>query len=390
MKKIKIKSNLKQLLLNNCKDLFSKLENLDEEKRIDFINQIKLELHKYSPFKNEPIDCVQWIKSDEVKANDYNPNVVAPPEMELLRHSIQEDGYTQPIVSWLNNGGHEIVDGFHRNRVGKECKEVNKRVKGYLPVTTLKQGRQKRNNRIAATIRHNRARGKHTVSGMSDIVVELKRRNWSDEKICKNLGMDRDEVLRLCQISGLADLFSDEEFSKSWDIENFEEDNSNLISDDIKTYGDEVENFRTINTDDPDRIFHHHDKWECYKAGLYKTTMNGMTKDECEKAYCDFLSDSKKFSKVLQSIIVEWKYSCEHYLTNKSMNRIDWLGQAASCYSLGIPAVFSRGGFNLLSNEKQEQANKVALKYLNKWLKINKRTKVIMEEAIPNLQMDIY
>ena len=159
-----------------------------------------------------------WVESDDVSANDYNPNSVAPPEMKLLELSILEDGYTQPIVSFLTEDKREVVDGFHRNRVGKECPAVRERVHGYLPVVTINDSRTDKGDRIASTIRHNRARGKHQVNAMSEIVVELKRRNWSEEKIGKSLGMEPDEILRLCQISGLAEMFKDQEFSQSWEI----------------------------------------------------------------------------------------------------------------------------------------------------------------------------
>jgi ParB-like chromosome segregation protein Spo0J len=147
--------------------------------------------------------------------------------MELLRLSISADGYTQPIVSMLEENGEtrEVIDGFHRNRVGKECEEIQKRVHGYLPVVTINEDRTKINDRVASTIRHNRARGKHKIDAMSDIVIDLKKRNWSDEKISKNLGMDKDEVLRLCQIGGLVELFSNKEFSQAWEAEMYENGN---------------------------------------------------------------------------------------------------------------------------------------------------------------------
>lgn len=199
------------------RDVINAINHCGMDERIDLINQIKLMLHEISPFKTEPVDCVLWVKNETVFANDYNPNSVAPPEMELLRLSIANDGYTQPIVSMDNNDGtREVIDGFHRNRVGKECEDIQKRVHGYLPVVTIRESQKGQNDRVASTIRHNRARGKHKVESMSDIVVDLKRRNWSDEKICKELGMDRDEVLRLCQISGLTEMFSDKDFSMAW------------------------------------------------------------------------------------------------------------------------------------------------------------------------------
>lgn len=187
--------------------------------KVDTINKIRLELSKYSPFNTEPVDCVQWVPNDQVQANDYNPNTVAPPEMKLLELSIQEDGYTQPIVSWARDNVYEVIDGFHRHRVGKESKAIQKRIKSYLPLVVINNDRTEKGDRMASTIRHNRARGKHGVDSMSEIVVELKKRNRSEDWIAKHLGMDADEVLRLCQVSGLAEVFSDTGFSKSWDIE---------------------------------------------------------------------------------------------------------------------------------------------------------------------------
>lgn len=210
-------------------ELIKELETLDIDSRVNALNEIKLAMHEISPMKTEPVDCVLWVKNNTVHANDYNPNSVAPPEMELLRLSISADGYTQPIVSMLEENGEtrEVIDGFHRNRVGKECAEIQSRVHGYLPVVTINEDRTKINDRMASTIRHNRARGKHKIEAMSDIVIDLKKRNWSDEKIAKNLGMDKDEVLRLCQIGGLVELFSDKEFSQAWEAEMY--DNGNEI-----------------------------------------------------------------------------------------------------------------------------------------------------------------
>lgn len=210
-------SLLGQALIDKARELFAELTALPEDDRIATINEIRLILHEQSPLRDEPVDCVLWVPADGVVANDYNPNQVAPPEMRLLQHSINEDGYTQPIVTYVEDGQHIVVDGFHRNRVGKECPEIRKRIRGYLPVTVINASRQGRADRIAATIRHNRARGKHTVDGMSDIVLELSRRNWSDAKIGRELGMEPDEVLRLKQITGLAELFADEEFSEAWE-----------------------------------------------------------------------------------------------------------------------------------------------------------------------------
>ena len=206
-------------LVGRARALAQELEQLPETERLVALNEIRLVLHEVSPMRGEPVDCVLWVSADDVQANDYNPNVVAPPEMRLLEHSIQMDGFTQPIVTFPTNGHREVVDGFHRNRVAKESATISKRLRHLLPVTTIRSDRQDREDRIAATIRHNRARGQHQVADMSEIVVELSRRNWSDEKIGRELGMEPDEVLRLKQISGLAEAFADQEFSEAWEIE---------------------------------------------------------------------------------------------------------------------------------------------------------------------------
>lgn len=184
---------------------------------VDAINKAREALHEISPFSSEPVDFVKWVKNTSVHANDYNPNSVAPPEMKLLHTSIKSDGYTQPIVTSEDDEGVVVIDGFHRHRVGKECADIQEKVHGYLPIVQIRTSQDGRNDRIASTIRHNRARGKHAVSAMSDIVIELVRRNWTDERISKELGMDADEVTRLKQISGLAEAFSDSDFSMAWD-----------------------------------------------------------------------------------------------------------------------------------------------------------------------------
>lgn len=204
------------------------IKSLPIKDAVSLLNEIRQALISVSPFESEPVDCVQWVNSDMVIANDYNPNSVAPPEMELLHTSIIEDGYTQPIVVYQHDGIYEVVDGFHRNRVGKEYKDVNERIHGYLPVVVINTDRNDKADRIASTIRHNRARGKHKVEAMSDIVIELKRRNWSDKKIAKELGMDDDEVLRLTQITGLAEMFSDKDFSEAWEVDMSDDDNMDM------------------------------------------------------------------------------------------------------------------------------------------------------------------
>lgn len=366
------------------------IRSLNSGLAVETLNTIRRSLHGASPLRHEPVDLVEWVPFESVEANDYNPNSVAPPEMELLRVSIAQDGYTQPIVTFLDQERREVVDGFHRNRVGRECADVRNRVRGYLPVVTINQDREGRSDRIAATIRHNRARGRHQVQAMSDIVVELKRRNWDDEKIARELGMDQDEILRLCQITGLAELFADQEFSHAWDIEGrIDESDFAELSDDPSLYDDS--DFRVAaNTSDEGRIFHTYEKWECHKAGFYDSTKEGMTKAECEEAYRLFLSDPERFREALRGVVSEWRHSCEHYLTNGAMNRIAWLGQAAACYAIGIPAAY-RSGFNLLTEAQQADANNVALEALNAWLTANGRSTVTLDEAYSgNRQQELY
>lgn len=238
IQRLRAYKNRKERLMAQLNEMLSYIKELVElplAERVELINELKKALHEASPFKNEPVDCVLWVKNDNIMANDYNPNSVAPPEMKLLEISIVEDGYTQPIVTFDEGDCRTVVDGFHRNRVGRESTEVLGRVMGYLPVVTINENRTDRGDRIASTIRHNRARGKHKIDSMSEIVLELKRRNWSDEKIGRELGMDPDEVLRLTQITGLAEMFSDREFSKAWEPDVINED------DDITLESENVE-----------------------------------------------------------------------------------------------------------------------------------------------------
>ena len=161
-----------------------------------------------------PIYNVLSIPIDEIEANAYNPNHVAPPEMRLLYESIKEDGYTMPIVTYRREDGkYEIVDGYHRYCVMKTHKDIYDREGGCLPIVVIDKDI---NNRMASTIRRNRARGTHSIELMVNIVGELKKAGMSDAWIMKEIGMDADELLRLKQISGLAELFKDQEFSKSW------------------------------------------------------------------------------------------------------------------------------------------------------------------------------
>jgi ParB-like chromosome segregation protein Spo0J len=190
---------------------------MNDQEKIDLLNELKIAMHDISPMRNEPVDCVLWVKGERVRANDYNPNAVAPPEMELLRQSILEDGYTQPIVSYMEDDGITVVDGFHRNRVGKEVQEVRDRIFNRLPVVNINQWKDSLSDRMASTIRHNRARGSHNIELMSTIVSELVEMGKGDAWICKHIGMSKDELLRMKQITGLASLFQNKEFSQAWE-----------------------------------------------------------------------------------------------------------------------------------------------------------------------------
>ncbi|MGC6061439.1 IbrB-like domain-containing protein [Enterobacter kobei] len=197
----------------------SYLGDLNETDRINAINEIRQAIHELSPFNEHPVDCVLWVRQDDVTSNDYNPNNVAPQEMRLLAKSLEADGFTQPVVvSRLRSSRqtYQIIDGFHRHELGK-CKK-SLMLKGYLPVTCLREGKKMKSDHMAATIRHNRARGRHQITAMSDIVRELSLQGWDDKKIAQELGMDSDEVLRLKQINGLLEMFSGRHFSEAWTV----------------------------------------------------------------------------------------------------------------------------------------------------------------------------
>ncbi|AVR68085.1 MULTISPECIES: IbrB-like domain-containing protein [Pseudomonas aeruginosa group] len=204
-------------LAERAEALFRELGDLPLAERIETLNRLRGLLHAHSPFADQPVDCVQWVRAEQVAGNDYNPNSVAPPEMRLLRLSIEADGFTQPIVAYPQaDGRFEVVDGFHRLRVGSG-KGLRQRLHGYLPLASIRPSRTGGSERIAATIRHNRARGVHGVLPMTAIVVSLLRAGWSEADVARELGMDNDEVLRFKQVSGLPEMFRDHEYSRSWE-----------------------------------------------------------------------------------------------------------------------------------------------------------------------------
>lgn len=163
-----------------------------------------------------PVYNVRPVPLEKIRANAYNPNRVAPPEMKLLEKSIWEDGYTMPVVCYYlpDEDVYEIVDGFHRYSILKDCKKIRERENGMLPVVVIEKDIS---NRMASTIRHNRARGTHDIDLMIEIVGELKNAGMSDQWICRHIGMDADELLRLKQLSGLAEMFKDHEYSRAWE-----------------------------------------------------------------------------------------------------------------------------------------------------------------------------
>ena len=175
-----------------------------------------------------PVHNVIAAPIEKVTANDYNPNAVAPPEMELLEISIWEDGYTQPVVTVRDEENDQwvVVDGYHRYQTMLNSKRIYEREQGLLPVVVLDKAM---GDRMASTIRHNRARGSHNIELMSSIVSELVEMGKGDHWICKHIGMSKDELLRMKQITGLASLFANDDFSKSWEPQDVE-DESDMAS----------------------------------------------------------------------------------------------------------------------------------------------------------------
>ncbi len=187
----------------------------DDNMKIDTLNYIRAKLHEVSPLRHHPVDFVAWETAENVEGNNYNPNAVAPPEMALLITSIEQDGYTMPIVTNPEEKVIRIVDGFHRRQAEQRSARIKKSTMGRLPVTFIREEQRGLSDRMAATIRHNRARGSHDIDLMANIVRELSEMGKSPMWIAKHVGMDMDEILRLKQLTGIASLFENREFSKS-------------------------------------------------------------------------------------------------------------------------------------------------------------------------------
>lgn len=185
---------------------------------ITVIEEIREYLHTLCPLNSQPIDRVRWIHIDKITPNDYNPNSVAKTEMGLLYTSILHDGYTQPIVTIYDPeiDKYVIVDGFHRYFICKTNKDIFDRNKGLLPVVVINKDI---NDRMASTIRHNRARGMHSVTGMSSMVFEMLSNGWSEEAICNELGMQAEEILKLKHITGFSALFKNTQYNQAWETD---------------------------------------------------------------------------------------------------------------------------------------------------------------------------
>lgn len=191
-----------------------KTEKGDLDRRVAIYNRIVALASAYLDMPH-PATCPQLVPVDDVRGNDYNPNKVAPPEMQLLRLSLLKDGFTMPVVVAGDRKGYVVVDGFHRRQLAKTDAQIRKSLGGYLPVVRLDKNIE---DRITSTVRHNMARGSHQVELTARLVTLLRRHNWTNERIGKELGMDPDEVLRLKQMQGLAEVFADREFSRAWDV----------------------------------------------------------------------------------------------------------------------------------------------------------------------------
>lgn len=209
-------------ILGLLKKEIEQVDNINE--KIDLLNEIKLSLKEVSPLKNHPTDFVVWKKSESIETQKQNPNFVAPPELELLYQSIKNDGYTMPVVSFTQEDGTiRIVDGFHRRQIERTHKDISESTFGRIPTSFVRKTQEDESNRMASTIRHNRARGSHNIEIMSKIVAELVEIGKSDRWISQHIGMSADELLRLKQITGVAVLFNNKQFSDSWEPDNKEE-----------------------------------------------------------------------------------------------------------------------------------------------------------------------
>lgn len=204
-----------EIKANELAALIAGLPDVDQQ--IDALNRSRYILHQVSPLRHHPVDYVRWEKSEGVEENKYNPNYVAPPEMRLLIKSIVEDGYTMSIVGFPETATIRIVDGANRRKAERVSSLIHQSTHGYIPLSFTRPEKRTLSDRMASTIRHNRARGTHNVDLMVKIVAELVEAGMGNDWIMKHIGMDADELLRLKQISGIAALFKDRPYSRAWE-----------------------------------------------------------------------------------------------------------------------------------------------------------------------------
>lgn len=203
--------------VNIVVELEKLLEGLEGVERIAQIEHVKAMLDRVSPLASQPVNRIRWVPVGMVQPNDYNPNSVAKTEMQLLYTSIKHDGYTQPVVTiWDEEvGKYIIVDGFHRYFTCANNKDIRDRNHGMLPIVVIDKDIK---DRMASTVRHNRARGKHSVHGMANMVFKMLEEGWDDADICNELGMEAEELIRLKHITGFSKLFQNVEYQKAWQM----------------------------------------------------------------------------------------------------------------------------------------------------------------------------
>lgn len=184
--------------------------------KMAYLQELRDAIHQLSPTKSQPVDNIRWVPIERVHANDYNPNAVARNEMRLLYTSIKHDGYTQPVVTVYDpeNDRYVIVDGFHRYTTMRLNADIRETTGGYLPIVVIDKPI---NDRMASTVRHNRARGKHSILGMANVVFSMLENGWQDEAICNELGLEPDELIRLKHVTGFSKLFENVEYRKAWE-----------------------------------------------------------------------------------------------------------------------------------------------------------------------------
>ncbi len=205
-------------MLNQLKQqIQTHLDSLtDTNAKVCVLEELRAFIHEISPQHSQPVNFVRWVPIEQVQANDYNPNSVAKNEMRLLYVSILHDGYTQPVVTVFDPeiNKYVIVDGFHRYTTMRLNQDIADRNNGFLPIVVIDKPI---NDRMASTVRHNRARGKHSVSGMANMVFQMLDNGWSDEAICAELGVEPDELIRLKHVTGFSKLFENVEYKRAWE-----------------------------------------------------------------------------------------------------------------------------------------------------------------------------